>query len=75
MLERVVVHHAGDARGTIEAWRLDYNTQRPHSSLGDRTPDETQTRRSEHHWAMREKYLRAARYPWLPVAPDPPEPE
>jgi putative transposase len=29
-----------DARGTIEAWRLDYNTQRPHSSLGDRTPDE-----------------------------------
>ncbi len=29
-----------DARGTIEAWRLDYNTRRPHSSLGDRTPDE-----------------------------------
>jgi len=29
-----------DARGTIEAWWLDYNTQRPHSSLGDRTPDE-----------------------------------
>jgi hypothetical protein len=24
---------------------------------------------------MGEKYLRAARYPWLPVAPDPPEPK
>ena len=24
---------------------------------------------------MKEKYDRAARYPWLPVAPDPPEPE
>ena len=29
-----------DARRTIEAWRQDYNTQRPHSSLGYRTPDE-----------------------------------
>ena len=28
-----------------------------------------------HHIAMRLKYERAARYPWLPVAPDPPEPE
>jgi hypothetical protein len=24
---------------------------------------------------MGEKYLHAARYPWLPVAPDPPEPK
>jgi putative transposase len=29
-----------DARKKLEAWRLDYNTQRPHSSLGDRTPTE-----------------------------------
>lgn len=27
-----------DARFTIEAWRLDYNHVRPHSSLGDMTP-------------------------------------
>jgi len=27
-----------DARETIEAWRLDYNEFRPHSSLGDLTP-------------------------------------
>jgi putative transposase len=28
------------ARELIEAWRVDYNTVRPHSSLGYRTPDE-----------------------------------
>jgi putative transposase len=28
------------ARRTIEAWRLDYNQARPHSSLGYRTPEE-----------------------------------
>ena len=31
--------------------------------------------RADHHAAMAEKYRHAARYPWLPVAPDPPEPE
>jgi putative transposase len=30
----------GDARRIIEAWRVDYNTVRPHSSLGYRTPEE-----------------------------------
>jgi putative transposase len=29
-----------DARRTIEAWRLDYNRERPHSSLGYQTPEE-----------------------------------
>jgi putative transposase len=29
-----------DARRTIEAWRVDYNRERPHSSLGYRTPEE-----------------------------------
>ena len=28
-----------------------------------------------YHSALTQKYERAARYPWLPVAPDPPEPE
>ena len=27
-----------DAREKLEAWRLDYNQRRPHSSLGDLTP-------------------------------------
>ncbi len=30
----------GEARETIEAWRRDYNEVRPHTSLGDRTPQE-----------------------------------
>lgn len=29
-----------DARRGIERWRLDYNGLRPHSALGDRTPEE-----------------------------------
>ena len=30
----------GDARRKIEAWRIDYNRHRPHSSLAYRTPEE-----------------------------------
>ena len=29
----------------------------------------------DRHARLKEKYWRAARYPWLPVGPDPPEPE
>jgi putative transposase len=29
-----------DARSKIEAWRMDYNHLRPHSSLGQRSPAE-----------------------------------
>jgi len=29
-----------DARGKIERWRVDYNEFRPHSSLGDLTPQQ-----------------------------------
>jgi len=29
-----------DAQQTIEAWRVEYNTERPHSKLRDRTPRE-----------------------------------
>ena len=29
-----------DAKRKIEAWRVDYNTTRPHSSLGQLTPEE-----------------------------------
>ena len=29
-----------DAKDLIEAWRIDYNTERPHSSLKYQTPEE-----------------------------------
>ena len=28
------------ARQVIERWRIEYNTERPHSSLGDLKPEE-----------------------------------
>jgi hypothetical protein len=31
--------------------------------------------KAEYHDSLAIKYERAARYPWLPVLPDPPEPE
>ena len=31
--------------------------------------------RADHHASLARKYEEAARYPWLPVEPDPPEPE
>jgi putative transposase len=34
------------ARRVIEAWRIEYNTERPHSSLGNLTPQEFATRRA-----------------------------
>ncbi len=30
--------HLADARQIVETWRLDYNTERPHSALGYQTP-------------------------------------
>ena len=36
-----------DARAIIEAWRLDYNHRRPHSSLGHLTPNEFLEERQE----------------------------
>jgi putative transposase len=36
-----------DARQKIEAWRIDYSDQRPHSSLGHLTPNEYARQRQE----------------------------
>jgi putative transposase len=35
-----------DARRTIEAWRTEYNTERPHSALGYQTPSEFAARQA-----------------------------
>jgi putative transposase len=42
-LDRSWFTSLGDARATVEAWRVDYNGRRPHSALGYRTPDEART--------------------------------
>jgi transposase InsO family protein len=34
------LRHAAEARRTIETWRREYNTERPHQSLGQHTPAE-----------------------------------
>jgi putative transposase len=47
------------ARRIIEAWRTDYNTVRPHSSLGGMAPAEC-TRRPRHGHEETEAYLSAA---------------
>ncbi len=39
-LNMELFHHPDHARAVIELWRRHYNTQRPHSSLGYRTPAE-----------------------------------
>jgi putative transposase len=36
-----------EAQTIIEAWRVDYNTHRPHSSLGHLTPSEFASQRQE----------------------------
>jgi putative transposase len=42
-----------DARRTIEAWRQDYNTVRPHSALGNLTPAEFEQLRPNGEWGTR----------------------
>ena len=37
------------ARETVEAWRIDYNLRRPHTSLNGLTPSAFETRSRPHH--------------------------
>lgn len=55
-----------------QAYRLDSDIE----SLTEWTrPSGQYDRLAEHHKMLRAKYESAARYPWRPVAPDPPAPE
>jgi putative transposase len=38
------------AREMIEEWRIDYNTERPHTSLNGLTPHEFVTRSKDQNW-------------------------
>jgi hypothetical protein len=53
------------SRGGTQVAHLEYNT----------ATAPRHARLVAHYTELQGKYLRAARYPWLPVEPDPPEPE
>ena len=44
-----------DARQTLEAWRQEYNQERPHSSLEDQTPSEFVAQ-----WQHQQRFKKAA---------------
>jgi len=46
-LNRELFGSLAEAKIIIESWRGEYNTERPHSSLGDQTPAEFADRRAE----------------------------
>jgi hypothetical protein len=54
-------------------WAID--TANPARASQARWAVEEAWRAIEYHGSMRDKYERAARFPWLAVEPDPPEPE
>jgi putative transposase len=49
-----------EAREIIEAWRIDYNTNRPHTSLDGLTPTEFAARPKEGH-IVRDRRLSGSR--------------
>ena len=71
---------------TVNTWERQERTVRhlarvfeEHNELGsaehERFTAGQLARRVAYHAAMARKYRHAARHPWLPVGPDPPEPE
>jgi hypothetical protein len=61
---RIAIDHSHQA-----ILRLSGNTWSPLRMV------EMQKAYAHYHDLMAQKYKRAARYPWLPVAPDPPKPK
>ena len=60
---------AADHAMTAAYYRGELGSLRPGMPLPRPDP-----RKVAHHEAMRRKYSTAARFPWFPVLPDPPEP-
>ena len=46
-LNREIFGSLLEAKIVIESWRLEYNTERPHSSIGNKTPEEFAGRTAE----------------------------
>jgi hypothetical protein len=63
-LERFLIYQSHDELTVIRLF---------HRDLKPLTTDEAKV--ATWHEAMARKYREAARYPWLPIEPDPPEPE
>ncbi len=62
---KIAAHHQGQFRKLVS---------QGHLILSSGSSDDPIMRRLEWHESMRLKYERSARYPWLPVDPDPPPP-
>jgi hypothetical protein len=63
---KIAAHHQAEFKKILSGLPFHFS--------GDSSLD-PKMRRLEWHEPMRLKYERAARYPWLPVGPDPPEPD
>jgi hypothetical protein len=72
--ERLLAGEEGRDPRRADAYRGDLVRER--ETLADNREEEAVIgRRIGYFGEMRRKHERAARYPWLPVGPDPPEPE
>jgi len=71
---------AQGVRHTGASYRLESNAETLRTVTAEapaRTPSEIERRRRRSaYWIdLKQKYTKAAAWPWLPVRPDPPEPE
>ena len=65
-----------EARATEEYWLfIDASAYNGSWPTGTPWPPPQSNSKSRHHEKLAAKYRHATRYPWLPVEPDPPEPE
>ena len=73
--EQVVPGSVAAAMGTSDDLRRQDLKKRV-ERLGAESREEAEqyAKKADYYWAVVRKYERAARYPWLPVEPDPPEP-
>ena len=66
-------HHARSYDKLAKEWRTEHRTREAIAVLERKAAS---LRRDAAYWALkRSNYERAARYPWLPVPPDPPMPK
>jgi hypothetical protein len=79
-LPRDQLQRINDIRGLIEEERRITGDAGPHEDLRAFLDEYERIvaplhRKIEYHATMARKYQRVARFPWLPVEPDPPEPQ